>query len=337
MVDRLDLSYDDVLLKPQKSNISSRKDTSTQTEVIDGINLDIPILSAPMDTVTGHEMAQGMSDAGAIGVVHRYHGNRNKHTRIERVRMHKHEIQKIEGKVSGAIGITDEEEEHLRAQELVSAGADFLCLDVSHAHMNRCLNAVSSLSASFSTPIMVGNIATREAAEDLKNCGADAVKVGIGPGSHCKTRKVTGVGVPQISAVMQVSEQLSDTPVRVVCDGGIVSSGDIVKALAAGADSVMMGGEFAGMDEAPTKVIEKNGTKYKKSRGMASDETRKRHGLSTEYAQEGVTKLTEYQGSVKNKLTELRYGIQSGLSYCGAETIEQLQNESELIRCRRHH
>jgi IMP dehydrogenase len=211
-------------------------------------------------------------------------------------------------------------------------------VDVAHGHLERCLDAVETLDAEFpDADVVAGNVATPDGVADLYHAGADAVKVGIGPGSHCTTRRVAGAGVPQLTAIDDCAERAQELGVPIVADGGIRSSGDAVKALMAGADTVMMGSLFAGTEEAPPEVVHIGGEPYKRSRGMATtaaaeDRSDKEEGAALVGADEGVEGFTEYKGSLGDVAAEFTAGIRSGLSYCGGHTIPAARENAEFIR-----
>ena len=238
--------------------------------------------------------------------------------------------------VGGAVGTGEEELQ--RAHLLVEAGVDLLCVDTAHAHSAGVLETVALLRKKHSqTPLMVGNIATAEAALALADAGADVVKVGIGPGSICTTRVVAGVGVPQLSAVMAVAEALKDSAVRVVADGGIRYSGDVVKALVGGAHVVMLGSLLAGTEEAPGDMVLLQGKKYKTYRGMGSVEAMQA-GSKARYFQEGTDadKLVPegimgripYRGHVHEVIYQIVGGLRAGMGYCGATVLDDLHKAS---------
>lgn len=318
-------SYDDLLLQPQRSPVDSRSNVSTESNLIGDITIDVPIISAPMDTVTECEMAMGMNECGATGIIHRFLDPDEQAA----------EVEEIDGLSAGTIGIGEQWGE--RAQLLEEAGADYICLDIAHGHMEKCLEIIDVLSNESDVPIMAGNVATAEGACDVLLSGADSVKVGIGPGSHCLTREVTGFGVPQATAIQNVHEGilndncLDRDDYTIVADGGIQNSGDIVKALALGADTVMIGGLLGGSEESPGSVIEVEGTKYKKTRGMASEEARDKNNMETQAAVEGAEGYTKYTGSVETTIEKLASGIRSGFSYAGSYNVKQLRQNAEFI------
>ena len=320
------LSYDDVLLVPQRSPVDSRDDVELTTELADDLSLPIPILTAAMDTVTEAEMARAVGESGGLGVVHRFLPV------DEQARMVR-SVTEAGVPASGAVGIA---EDYLgRATELVDAGACLLVLDVAHGHMERAIGATEDLSEAFpETPICAGNVVSKAGVEDLAAAGADCVKVGVGPGSHCTTREVTGFGVPQFTAVERCAAAAEECGVTTIADGGIRGSGDAVKALLAGADAVMMGGFFAGCAESPGEIVEIDGDRYKRSRGMstaaAAEDREDKDGEVK--ADEGVEAITEYTGPVDGRLEEFAAGIRSGLSYGGAHDLETAQENAEFMR-----
>jgi IMP dehydrogenase len=332
------LSYDDVLLRPRRSDVRSRSDPDINSVLVGDIEVETPIISAPMDSVTESQMAQTLADNGGVGIIHRFLDVEEQASNVEQV----------DGQVGASVGIDNEWLE--RAHTVVDAGADFVCIDVAHAHSDMCLESVQTLQSELDVPIMAGNVSTREGAVDLVRAGADGVKVGIGPGSHCLTREVAGVGVPQVTAIKEVTEGLKkarvrgdidDTYIPVVADGGIQSSGDISKALTLGADTVMIGGLFGGCEESPAPVVEvevrgssntSESKKYKKTRGMASEDARDDHDLSDNKVAEGGSGLTPYKGSATNVIKKLSSGLQTSFSYLGAHNIEEARKRSQFIR-----
>ena len=325
---RTGLSYGDVLLVPQRSPVESRRDVDLQTPLTFDIELDIPLLSSPMDTITEAETAIALSAAGGCGVIHRFMTVEEQAAEVAAV----HEAGEL---AAAAVGIAEAAEE--RTETLIDAGAACIVVDVAHGHLEKCLRKVERLRAAFpEIELVAGNVATAHGTEDLCLAGVDAVKVGIGPGSHCTTRKVAGAGVPQLTAVHDCEAVAADYGVPVIADGGIRSSGDAVKALMAGASSVMMGSLFAGTAEAPPEIIELDGTRYKRSRGMATtaaNEDRSDKQVKTaEMAEEGVEAFTEYKGPLAAVVMEFTAGIRSGLSYCGGNSIDQARANAEFIR-----
>ncbi len=323
---RTGLSYGDVLLVPQRSPVESRNDVEISTTLTDELELETPLLSAPMDTVTESEAAIALSRAGGFGTIHRF-------VSIEEQAAEVRAVADAGEQVGAAIGINEDYLE--RTEAVLDAGTDCVMVDVAHGHLESCLDVVSRLRKEFGDiDLVVGNVATPDGVRDLYSAGADCVKVGIGPGSHCTTRKVAGAGVPQLTAVDDCAAVADDLGVPIIADGGIRSSGDAVKALMAGADSVMMGSLFAGTEEAPGEVVDVDGRTYKRSRGMATtaaNEDRSDKEVDVD-ADEGVEGLTEYKGPLVDVAEEFAAGIRSGLSYCGGHTIEKARQNAEFIR-----
>ena len=323
---RTGLSYGDVLLVPNRSPVDSRSDVDLSTSLTAELTLETPLVSAAMDTVTEADLAIALSEAGGLGTVHRF-------LSVEGQAAEVREASEAGAQVAAAIGINEEYVD--RAAAVLGAGADAIVVDVAHGHMERALSAVATLRDEFPEAALVaGNVATPEGVRDLAEAGADCVKVGIGPGSHCTTRKVAGAGVPQLTAVDDCADAAREVGVTTIADGGIRTSGDAVKALMAGADAVMLGSLFAGTKEAPGAVIEHDGHRYKRSRGMATTAAAKARDdkENNVRADEGVEGLTPYKGPVAEVVSEFRAGMQSGLSYCGGHTVEAARAKAEFIR-----
>ena len=456
------ITFDDVLLKPKRSRVRSRKEVDTSTFFTRNIRLKIPLVSSPMDTVTEHSMAITLARLGGIGVIHRFTSIEREVEEVKKVKRAENivindpykipisatvgEVRRVmEDKgVSGLLvvdegdrlkgivtardilfqpddrpvrevmtpreriiyakpGISFEEAKHLlwkyrieklpivddewrvkglitvsdivkkirypdaardrkgrllvaaavgirgdymeRAERLYEAEADALVIDVAHGHMERALEVVKELKESFGDDIdiVAGNIATYEGARDVIKYGSDAVRVGIGPGSACTTRIVAGVGVPQLTAIFEAYKAAKEYGIPIIADGGIRKPGDIVKALAAGASTVMIGRLFAGTDEAPGPIVLRNGKRYKMYRGMASFVARLGKDIRTSgkyaddvaeyaYSTEGVEAFVEYKGSVEDIVRRLVAGLRAGMSYLGAFDIEELRLNAEFIR-----
>jgi len=241
-------------------------------------------------------------------------------------------------RVGGAVGVKDAIE---RARALVDAGADVIVLDIAHCHSDFAIKRLKELKENFNVDIMAGNIATKDAAEDLIKAGADGLKVGIGPSPVCTTRIMSGAGVPQLTAVMDVCEIAKKYDIPVCADGGLKYPGDVVKAIAAGASTAFSGTLFAGTDEAPGLIIMKDGKRYKKYAGSASYESNherkerlegKRVKEKLDIFVEGVAILLDYKGAVEDVIKSILKGVQSGLSYCGARNVKEMQTNAEFIR-----
>jgi IMP dehydrogenase len=322
---RTGLSYGDALLIPQRSPVDSRSDVDLSTKLTPSLELDVPVVSAAMDTVTEVETAAALAELGGIGVLHRFN-------EVERQAAQTREVASRGGPVAGAVGV---DEEYLdRTEALLEAGADAVVVDIAHGHMERCLDAVDRISSEFDPELVVGNVVTPEAVEDLYAAGADCVKVGVGPGSHCTTREVAGAGFPQLTAVDETADRAHELGITVMADGGIRTSGDAAKALMAGADTVMMGSFFAGTAEAPGELVEVDGEQFKRSRGMASTAANDDRGdKEVEVAaDEGIEGLTPYTGSLAERTESFLAGLRSGVSYCGGHTLPEARSNAEFVR-----
>ncbi len=326
MPDETGLSYDDVLLVPRRSPVDSRDDVDLTTELADGLALSLPVLSAAMDSVTETAMARAVAEAGGMGVIHRFLPVDEQAAMVRDVAEEGHPV-------AGAIGLAEDYE--ARGAALVDAGAAMLVVDVAHGHLERAIEATRVLADEFpETPVCSGNVVTREGVADLASAGADCVKVGVGPGSHCTTREVTGFGVPQFTAVERCVAEGRARGVSIVADGGIRTSGDAVKALLVGADAVMMGGFFAGCEEAPGELVDVDGELHKQSRGMstaAAAEDRADKEVEV-HADEGVEAVSRYVGAVEPQLAEFAAGIRSGLSYAGAHDLKTARENAEFMQ-----
>jgi len=326
------LSYDDVLLVPQYSDIKSRAEVSTSTNLSAGLKLSLPIISSPMDTITETSMAFVMGTVGATGIVHRYNTIEEQTDIIKEVNecfAHEPDMPYGTQQVGAAVGVTGDFIE--RAQALVFAGVDYICVDVAHGHhilMKEALyNLRKSLPSGFH--IMAGNVATLVGINDLADWGADSVRCNIGGGSICSTRIQTGHGMPGFQTIVECAK--TDRNVGIIADGGIRNAGDIVKALAAGADAVMCGSLLSGTYETPGAVLKDKYGSWKVYRGMASKEAQMNwKGDYSSY--EGVSSHVPYRGYVDDILADLERNIRSGLSYSGARSIRELQATSVFIR-----
>ena len=456
------LTFDDVLLVPKYSDITSRSQTDLSTKLSRNISINIPFVSANMDTVTESLMAMAMARAGGIGIIHRFlpiqeqadevlkvkrsgsvmienpysispeksiqdaldyaenkdisgllvvdpntkligiiterdllFANRNDHIQDVMTKdvvtakpgvtldeakeiLHKHRIEKLpivddsgiikglitskditnnadypnaskdkKGRplVGAAVGVKGDFLE--RSESLLEAGADVLVVDIAHGHSENALSTVRNIKKAFpDCELIAGNVATAQGTEDLIKAGVDAVKVGVGSGSICITRVITGSGVPQLTAVIDCAKIGKDHDIPIISDGGTRTSGDATKGLAAGASSVMIGSMLGGTDESPGTVLTKNGKRFKVYRGMASlaasigRKSKLTGSISldddlNDYVAEGVEAMVPYKGTVTDMLKQLTGGVRSGLSYCGAHTILQMQNNAEFIKMSR--
>jgi len=454
------LTYDDVLLTPQYSDVESRRKLSTHTQLTPDIGMQIPIVSANMDTVTEKEMGIVMARQGGIGIIHRFMTIADQVRQIQQVKkavsfvvdnpitlnekstvsdaqrlmnetetggiiivndsqhvvgivtsrdmlfenhnerpitevmtkkvvtappdtkpekaeqiLHEYRIEKLplvnaDNRLAGLITLKDimknakypkatkdtrgrlaigaavgvKESELKRVEQLLEAGADCIVVDIAHGDSKLEIDIIQQIRRNFSqAQIIGGNVATGEGTQRLIDAGANAVKVGVGPGSICITRIVAGAGVPQLTAVMQCDAVARPQGIPIIADGGIRTSGDIVKALAAGASTVMVGSLLAGTDESPGMVITRKGHRYKVSRGMASlkanMERKAREGESEitreeieDYVSEGVEAAVPYRGPARDMLKQLVGGLQSGMSYTNAHSVEELHEKAVLVR-----
>ena len=320
------ITFDDVLLVPQYSDINSRSEVTLKSELSEQLELRVPIISAPMDTVCGHLMAQRLSEFGALGIVHRYNTIEDQASIIAGA------SDNGSKNVGGAIGITGDYLE--RASALIEAGASVLCLDVAHGdHVLMHVGAHNVVERfGEKAHIMAGNIATYAGAHTLAQIGVDSLRIGIGGGSICSTRVQTGHGMPTLASVIDCVRAKESFPdLKIIADGGIKTSGDMVKALAAGADFVMVGSLLAGTTEAPGDVIHKGGETYKSYRGMASKDAQMDWRGKTS-SLEGVATVIPYKGQVFPILEGLENGIRSGLSYSGARNLQELRENARFIR-----
>jgi len=454
------LTFDDVLLIPKRSPIISRSQTNLKTRLSRNISLNIPVISANMDTVTESPMAIALAREGGVGIIHRFmtiqdqvdevlkvkrsesvmieqpytisidssvgYAKKIMHdfgisglliekdkklagiitkrdllfetnfdnnvtsvmskdvvfaelgTTIEKAKdiLHKNRIEKLpiidkdkqiiglitskdilkmeefpnaskdkKGRllVGAAVGVKGDYLE--RTEALLDAGADVMVVDIAHGHSDNAINCVHLIKKAFKDcELIAGNIATGNGTEDLIRAGVDAVKVGVGSGSICITRVITGSGVPQLTAILDSVKIAKKYDIPIISDGGIRNSGDLTKALAAGSSSVMVGSLLGGTDESPGKTLVKNGKKYKIYRGMASfyaslgrkyreeGEQIKESDELNDYVPEGVEAMVSYKGSVVEIIRQLVGGLRSGLSYCGAKTIDEMQQNAECVR-----
>lgn len=319
------LTYDDVLLVPQYSAIETRTQIDLSVPFEPNFNLSIPIVSSPMDTITGANMAAMMFRMGGLGIIHRYNTIEKQSSLVK-------QAMKSGGFLCGAaVGVTGDYLE--RTKELVAAGASVICIDVAHGHhklMKQALDSIKSWAPDY-LHIMAGNVATREGFDALAQWGADSVRCNVGGGSICTTRIQTGHGVPGLHTIFECAKSQYAGTVLIIADGGIKNSGDCVKALAAGADLVMCGSLLSGTDETPGSVYEApDGTLRKNFRGMASKEAQKdwRGKFSS---LEGVATSVPCRGPVAEIIYELEQGIRSGCSYSGVANLDELKQKAKFI------
>lgn len=343
----LGLTYDDLLLIPQKSDVVP-SEVKIDSYLTPKIHLNVPIVSSAMDTVTEHELAIALARVGGIGVIHKNMSIVDQAKEVFLVKEasiegYENASKDLEGHLLCAAAIGAGANALERVSALVASKVDAIVVDSAHGHSSNIIKTVKLIREAYpSLQIIAGNIVTKEAAKDLIEAGANAVKVGIGPGSICTTRVVSGVGMPQASAVDEVASYCKGKGVCVIADGGLKYSGDIVKALALGADSVMLGSLLARCVEAPGEVKEINGKKMKVYVGMGSLAAMKR-GSADRYFQkstvaveklvpEGIEAVVPCSGHVADTVYQLCGGLRSGMGYCGAKNIEELKHNAHFVR-----
>ena len=344
------LTFDDVLLIPAESHVLPNE-VKLDSKLAPNLQLHIPLISAGMDTVTEGNMAIAMAENGGLGVIHK---NLSIEAQVEEVKKAKgktvdpnlpHLAVDKQGRLltAAAVGVTSDTFE--RAESLLEAGADAIVIDTAHGHSAGVLRKIKEIREHFpNATLIAGNVATGEGTAALFDAGVDVVKVGIGPGSICTTRIVAGVGVPQITAIYDAASVAQKYGKKIIADGGIKYSGDVVKALAAGGNAVMLGSMFSGTTEAPGTIFTNEGKQFKSYRGMGSvGAMSQQHGSSDRYFQggvneanklvpEGVEALVPYKGDVSNIIYQIDGGLRAGMGYVGAGTIEELIENSQFVQ-----
>ena len=328
------LTFDDVTLAPNYSEILP-SEVNTSVNLTDQLKIEIPLLSSAMDTVTESTMSIAMANAGGLGIIHR---NLNIEEQIK-------EIRKVKSKnklVGAAVGAS--EKELIRAEKILKENLDLIVIDTAHAHTKKVGEIIKKIKKlkPKKTSLCAGNVATAEAAKYLIALGVDIIKVGIGPGSICTTRLVAGIGVPQLSAILSVKKGMGKSKCTLIADGGIKFSGDIAKALAAGADAVMIGSLFAGTDQAPGKIIKRNGKLFKSFRGMGSIGAMNKGSAdryfqtkqkdTSKYVAEGVEAFVKYKGSVNKIIYQLVGGLKSSMGYLGSPRVVDLRKKPKFVK-----
>jgi len=327
------LTFDDVLLVPRYSSILP-SETNLHSDLGYNLKLKIPFISSAMDTVTESTMAIAIAQKGGLGIIHRNLS----------IKDQSKEIRKVKKKnllVGAAVGTGSDE--LIRIKSAIDENVDLIVIDTAHGHSEKVIKILSKIKKlNLKTPICVGNIATAEAALKLYNEGADILKVGIGPGSICTTRMIAGIGVPQISAVLEIKKSMKNKNIKIISDGGIKFSGDIVKGIAAGADAIMMGSIFAGTEESPGKKYKYKNKFYKSYRGMGSIGAmsagssnryfQKNHKDKSKFVPEGVEARVIYKGSVNKILYQLQGGLRSSMGYIGAKRIFEIQKKGKFVK-----
>ena len=344
------LTFDDVLLIPAESHVLPNE-VDLSTQLADNLKLHIPLISAGMDTVTEGPMAIAMALQGGLGVVHKNMSIQAQAGEVANVKSVVVPAGATKAAVdennrllvAAAVGVTSDTFE--RAEALLKAGADAIVIDTAHGHSAGVLRKIAEIREHFpDATLIAGNVATGEATRALFDAGVDVVKVGIGPGSICTTRVVAGVGVPQITAIYDAASVAREYNKPIIADGGIKYSGDVVKALAAGGNAVMLGSMLSGTTEAPGEVFEDNGKKYKAYRGMGSvGAMAQAHGSSDHYFQggvneanklvpEGIEARVEYKGDVSDIVFQIDGGLRSGMGYVGASDIPTLIEKAQFVQ-----
>lgn len=344
------LTFDDVLLIPAESHVLPNE-VDLSVKLADNIKLNLPFISAGMDTVTESSMAIAMALQGGMGVIHKNMSIVAQAGEVATVkgvmlsgnftRAAVDEENKL--LVAAAVGVTSDTFQ--RAQALLEAGANAIVIDTSHGHSAGVLRKIKEIREHFpKATLIAGNVATAEGTKALFDSGVDIVKVGIGPGSICTTRIIAGVGVPQITAIYDAASVAREYGKTIIADGGIKYSGDIVKAIAAGGNAVMLGSMFAGTTETPGQIITDGDKKYKVYRGMGSiGAMAQSHGSSDRYFQggvneanklvpEGIEARVEYKGDVSDTIFQLIGGLRSGMGYVGARNIDELINKAQFVQ-----
>ena len=328
------LTFDDVTLVPKYSEILP-SEVDTSIILTSHLRLKIPLLSSAMDTVTESRMAIAIANVGGLGIIHR-------NLEIAKQLL---EIKKVKAKkllVGAAVGAGPNE--FKRAEAILKENVNMIVVDTAHGHTKKVSEIIKFIKKNKNkkTALCAGNIATAQAAKFLLNLGVDIIKVGIGPGSICTTRLVAGIGVPQLSAILNVRNGLKNKNIKVISDGGIKYSGDLAKAFAAGADAVMIGSLFAGTDETPGKLIKKNGKLFKSFRGMGSVGAMNKGSAdryfqskqkdTSKYVPEGVEGFAKYKGKVENIIFKLIGGLKSSMGYLGSKQIKNLRDKPQFVK-----
>jgi len=326
-------TFDDVTLVPQYSSVLPHE-TITSIKLDENLKLDIPLMSSAMDTITESKMAIAIARSGGIGIIHR------NLSIIEQTK----EVKKVKKNnlfVGAAVGTNTKDID--RVYKLLESKVDLIVVDTAHGHTKKVLSIIKKIKKISKKCILcAGNIATAKAAKFLADSGVDIVKVGIGPGSICTTRLVAGIGVPQLSAILDVKKALKNYKTKIISDGGIKFSGDLAKAIAAGADAVMIGSLFSGTTESPGKIFKYKGKLYKNFRGMGSVGAmsmgsadryfQKKNKNTSKYVPEGVEGIVRFKGPVNKIIFKLIGGLRSSMGYMGSKTIKELQKKGEFVK-----
>lgn len=334
IIDTIGLTFDDVLVLPNYTDVR-RQEIDISSYLTSKIKLTLPLLSSPMDTVTMANLAIALGKLGGLGIIHR---NLSIENQVEEVK----KVKKENLLSAAAVGIGDDLEERVKA--LSKIGVDVLLIDSAHGYSKWVRQATYYISQNYKhITLITGSVATTAGAAALIDAGADVLRVGMGPGAICTTRVIAGIGIPQITTILETAALAKKYDVAVIADGGLRFSGDIVKAIAAGASLVMSGSLFAGCSESPGKIMTIGGKKYKNYRGMGSVSAMKQ-GSAARYGQEyrrdqekrliaeGVEGLVPYKGTLEDVVTQLVGGLKAGMYYAGVKNITELQEKTKMIR-----
>jgi len=328
------LTFDDVTLAPKYSEILP-SEVDTSIKLSDSLKLKIPLLTSAMDTITESKMAIAIAKAGGLGIIHRNLDIKNQIIEIRKVKK-----QKL--LVGAAVGAGPKE--FKRAEAILKENINMIVVDTAHGHTKKVSEIIRFIKKikTKKTVLCAGNIATPEAARFLIKLGVDIIKVGIGPGSICTTRLVAGIGVPQLSAILNVRKGIKNKNIKIISDGGIKYSGDLAKAFAAGADAVMIGSLFAGTDETPGKLVKRNGKLFKSFRGMGSVGAMNKGSADryfqskqkdvSKYVPEGVEGFAKYKGKVDLIVYKLVGGLRSSMGYLGSKQIKYLRKKPQFVK-----
>lgn len=322
-------TFDDVLITPTYSDIESRQEINSSIDFL-GLPLKVPIISANMDYITGPKMLETMHNLGGLGILHRFYP-------WEQQKQDILDLTAMSIPVIFSVGIRDLKEtfEHIKEVNNLS-DLHGVCIDVAHGHHKKVAELIGLIKGSMEEDlarlkVIAGNVATMEGVDFLYQAGADAVKVGIGAGSVCTTRTIAGVGVPQLSALLECAAFADENHIVLIADGGIRTSGDVAKALATGVDAVMIGNLFAGTDETPGETFFLNNKQFKRYRGQAS------FGANGDrYVKEGIDGVVPVKGPVAPILRQLQAGLQASMSYVGARTVEEFQAKAKFVEVSSH-
>ena len=333
IINDIKLDFKDVLLRPKRSTLKSRSDVDLYGEITFRNSKQtykgIPVMASNMDTVGTFEMAKALSTYGLFTTVHKYY------TAEEWANFAAQNPEHLKY-VAASSGTGKEDYERLSSVLAAVPALSFICLDVANGYSQHFVEYVRKVRSEYPKhTIIAGNVVTGEMVEELILSGADVIKVGIGPGSVCTTRMKTGVGYPQLSAVIECADAAHGLKGHIISDGGCACPGDLAKAFGAGADFVMAGGMFAGHDECGGDIIEKNGRKFKLFYGMASNTAMQKHagGIAEYRSSEGKTVEVPYKGEVENTILDMLGGLRSACTYTGAARLRELPRRATFIRC----